>query len=158
MTGEAFAQAVTEMVQTLYRVSCNQLSVEADREDAVQETLRRAWEKRASLKNDGYLKTWIIRILLNVCHDIQRERRRMIPTAEFPEPSAPDGTAAADLKACLLRLEERERIPVLLYYVEGYDVGQVAAMLRIPRGTVKSRLSRGRKQLRRICGEEVFGS
>ena len=47
MTGEAFAKAVTEMVQTLYRVSCSQLSVEADREDAVQETLRKAWEKRA---------------------------------------------------------------------------------------------------------------
>ena len=158
MTGEAFAKAVTEMVQTLYRVSCSQLAVEADREDAVQETLRRAWEKRASLKNDAYLHTWVIRILLNVCHDIQRERRRMIPTADLPEPSAPDGTAAADLKDCLLRLDERERIPVLLHYVEGYDVKQVAAMLRIPQGTVKSRLSRGREQLRSICREEVFGS
>lgn len=74
MTGDAFAEAVTGMVQTLYRVSCSQLSLEADREDAVQETLRRAWEKRASLKNERYLQTWVIRILLNVCHDIQREK------------------------------------------------------------------------------------
>ena len=82
MTSEAFAKAVTEMVQTLYRVSCSQLSVGADREDAVQETLRKAWEKRASLKDERYLHTWVIRILLNVCHDIRRERKRMIPTAE----------------------------------------------------------------------------
>jgi RNA polymerase sigma-70 factor (ECF subfamily) len=70
MTGEAFAKAVTGMTQTLYRVSCSQLPNEADREDAVQEALRRAWEKRGSLKDDRYLRTWVVRILLNVCHDI----------------------------------------------------------------------------------------
>ena len=50
----------------------------------------------------------------------------------------------------------RERIPILLYYLEGFDIGQIAAVLRIPRGTVKSRLHRGRDQLRTICREEVF--
>lgn len=155
MTGDAFAKAVTEMVQTLYRVSCSQLSIEADREDAVQETLRRAWEKRASLKNDDYLHTWVIRILLNVCHDIQRERKRMIPTDVFPENASPAGNDM-DLRGCLLQLEERERIPVLLHYIEGYDVKQIASILRIPQGTVKSRLSRGRSQLKSICREEVF--
>ena len=156
MTREAFAKAVTEMVQTLYRVSCSQLSVGADREDAVQETLRKAWEKRASLKDERYLHTWVIRILLNVCHDIRRERKRMIPTAEFPDAAAPDGTGPADLRDCLLRLEEKERTAVLLYYIEGYDIRQTAAILRVPQGTVKSRLSRGRKQLRKFCREEVF--
>ena len=155
MTGDAFAKAVTEMVQTLYRVSCSQLSIEADREDAVQETLRRAWEKRASLKNDDFLHTWVIRILLDVCHDIQRERKRMIPTDVFPENASPAGNDM-DLRGCLLQLEERERIPVLLHYVEGYDVKQIASILRIPQGTVKSRLSRGRSQLKSICREDVF--
>ena len=87
MTGETFASSVTDMTQTLYRVACSQLSIEADREDAIQETLRRAWEKRASLKNESYLRTWIIRILLNVCHDIQREKQRMLPTPDFPDQS-----------------------------------------------------------------------
>lgn len=157
MTGEAFERTVTGMVQTLYRVSCSQLSIEADREDAVQETLRRAWEKRASLKNDDYLHTWVVRILLNVCHDIQRRKRRMIPTADFPETAAPEADVPVDLRECLLRLDERERLPILLYYVEGYNTRQVAAILRIPQGTVKSRLDRGRRQLKAICGEEVFG-
>ena len=84
MTGEAFAKAVTEMTQTLYRVSCSQLPNEADREDAVQEALRRAWEKRGSLRNEEYFRTWVVRILLNVCHDIQREGKRMIPAEEIP--------------------------------------------------------------------------
>ena len=156
MTGEAFGQAVTEMVQTLYRIACSQLPIEADREDAVQETLRRAWEKRASLKNDYYLRTWVTRILLNVCHDIRKQRQRIIPTPDFPELAAPDREGMTDLRDCLLRLDERERTPVLLYYIEGYDVKQIAAILRIPPGTVKSRLNRGRNQLKTICREEVF--
>ena len=156
MTGETFERSVTDMVQTLYRVTCSRLSIEADREDAIQETLRRAWEKRASLKNESYLRTWIIRILLNVCHDIRREGKRMIPAEEIPEPGVPSGEEAVDLKECLLRLDERERIPILLYYLEGFDIGQIAKVLRIPQGTVKSRLHRGREQLRTICREEVF--
>ena len=156
MTGEAFAKAVTEMTQTLYRVSCSQLPNEADREDAVQEALRRAWEKRGSLRNEEYLRTWVVRILLNVCHDIQREGKRMIPAEEIPGPDVPSPEEPVDLKECLLRLDERERIPILLYYLEGFDIGEIAAVLRIPRGTVKSRLHRGRDQLRTICREEVF--
>ena len=155
MTGEAFAKAVTEMTQTLYRVSCSQLPNEADREDAVQEALRRAWEKRGSLRNEEYFRTWVVRILLNVCHDIRREGKRMIPAEEIPGPDVPS-EEPVDLKECLLRLDERERIPILLYYLEGFDIGQIAAVLRIPRGTVKSRLHRGRDQLRTICREEVF--
>ena len=60
------------------------------------------------------------------------------------------------VRECLLRLDERERTPILLYYLEGYDIGQIASILRIPQGTVKSRLNRGRRQLKSICREEVF--
>jgi len=156
MTGEAFTKAINEMVQTLYRVSCSQLSIEADREDAVQETLRRAWEKRASLKNDHHLQTWVIRILINVCHDIQRERQRLIPTEKISEPVIHAPTDTVDLRNCLFQLDERERIPIILHYIEGYEVREIAAILRIPQGTVKSRLDRGRRQLKDICREEVF--
>ena len=156
MTGEAFTKAINEMIQTLYRVSCSQLSIEADREDAVQEALRRAWEKRASLKNDHHLQTWVIRILINVCHDIQRERQRLIPTEKISEPVIHAPTDTVDLRNCLFQLDERERIPIMLHYIEGYEVREIAAILRIPQGTVKSRLDRGRRQLKDICREEVF--
>lgn len=82
----------------------------------------------------------------------------MIPTEEFPEASAPSAYDSIDLKECLLQLEERERMPIMLYYIEGYDVKEVASILRIPQGTVKSRLNRGRSKLKEICREEVFES
>ena len=59
MTGDTFEASVTDMMQTLYRVTCSQLFVEADREDAVQEALRRAWEKKDSLINDSFFRTFL---------------------------------------------------------------------------------------------------
>lgn len=60
------------------------------------------------------------------------------------------------LKEALLQLEERYRTPILLHYVEGYTVKEVAGILRVPQGTVKTWLSRGRQALSAILKEEVF--
>lgn len=72
MQNEDFTRAILSMTDTLYRVAATQLRTPADREDAVQECLRKAWEKRNTLRQERYLQTWVIRILLNECHTIQR--------------------------------------------------------------------------------------
>ena len=155
MTSEAFTEAVIRMTPTLYRVARGQLLIEADQQDAVQEAIRRSWEKRGSLKNERYLQTWVIRILLNVCHDIQRHGKREFPVDEIPDRplEAPDYT---DLRSALFRLKDKERVPVILHYIEGYDVRHVAEILRIPAGSVKTRLMRARAHLRDILNEEAL--
>ena len=144
MTSEAFARRITEMTPTLYRVACVYLRRSHDREDAVQEALRKAWEKRASLREERYLQTWVTRILINECRAIQRRSARVMPV-ETPGAESSD---ARPLTEALLALEEKHRLPILLHYVEGYSVEETARALRIPQGTVKSRLSRGRAALR----------
>ncbi len=155
MTSEAFTEAVIRMTPTLYRIARGQLLIEADQQDAVQEAIRRSWEKRGSLKNERYLQTWVIRILLNVCHDIQRHGKREFPVDEIPDRplEAPDYT---DLRSALFRLKDKERVPVILHYIEGYDVRHVAEILRIPAGSVKTRLMRARAHLRDILNEEAL--
>ena len=121
----------------------------------MQEALARAWRKRGQLREEGYLQTWLVRILLNVCHDMQQRGQRMVPTAEIELPvqdTSPDGA----LREALLALPEKYRLPILLYYLEGYSLRQVAQMLRIPENTVKTRLSRGRQQLKERLHEEVL--
>ena len=154
MNGEVFTEVVKGMMQTLYRVSCTQLRSAADREDAVQEALRRAWEKRHTLRDERYAQTWLIRILLNECERIRRKNARMQPVGEVNADCREEQNDA--LKQAILSLEDDLRIPVLLHYVEGCCVGEVARMLSIPAGTVKSRLYRGRKKLRTLLDEEVF--
>lgn len=159
MTGEEFAQRIIAMTDTLYRVSVTQLFRACDREDAVQETLRRAWEKRDKLRNERYLQTWVIRILLNVCHDVQRANRRCVPTEEVVPPSAAEKNAEeSELLWALRTLDERYRAPLVLHCIEGYPVATVAAMLRLPQGTVKSRMARGRDKLKAMLCREVFGN
>lgn len=154
MKNEEFTQAILGMTDTLYRVASTQLRQRADREDAVQECLRKAWEKRHRLREERYLQTWVIRILLNECHTIQRRMTRILPTEEVP--ALQHHQEEGPLKAALLQLEERYRMPILLHYVEGYSVTEVAQILRVPQGTVKTWLFRGRKALKAILKEEVF--
>ncbi len=157
MTSDVFAQRIIALTDTLYRISLSQLSQSCDREDAVQECLRKAWEKRKKLKDDRFVDTWVIRILLNECHNIQRKGKRQIPTPALPEPAAqPESADMGELKAALLELDEATRLPIMLQYVEGYPIEEVAKMLRLPVGTVKSRISRGKAKLKQRLKEEVF--
>ena len=72
------------------------------------------WEKRGSLKNERYLQTWVIRILLNVCHDIQRHSKREVPVEELPDRPAA-AADSIDLRDALFRLTEKERVSVILH-------------------------------------------
>ena len=155
MTNEAFTEAVIRMTPTLYRIARGQLLIEADQQDAVQEAIRRSWEKRNSLKNERYLQTWVIRILLNVCHDTQRYGKREFPMEELPE-QQPETQDYTDLRSALFQLKDKERIPVILHYIEGYDVKHVAEILKIPVNSVKTRLMRARAHLRDILNEEAL--
>ena len=154
MTSETFAQRIVAMQDTLYRVSYGLLSRACDREDAVQECIRRAWEKRDQLHTDAYMQTWVIRILIRECYAATRRTTREIPTETLPQR---DVSPAADptLHDAVLALPEKLRIPVVLHYMEGYELREIADMLRVPQGTVKTRLFKARKLLKAALGEEV---
>lgn len=155
MTGEEFSQRVGDMTQTLYRICRMQLSQRCDYEDAVQESVEKAWENRDRLRDARYMQTWLIRILINECHDIQRQRKHECIVEESPDPRpppTPDGDIA--LHDALMTLDEKLRLPIVLYYIENYRVAEIAGMLRIPQGTVKTRMVRAREELKKFYGQE----
>ena len=156
MTNEDFAQRILAMSPMLYRLCLTQLRQPADREDAVQETIRRAWEHRDKLREERYMQTWVVRILLNVCDTQRRKARRVLPVEHLPETAVPQAEESP-LYAALCVLEEKYRLPIQLHCIEGYDVAEVARLLRLPQGTVKSRLARGKAKLRDLLEEEVLG-
>ena len=146
-----FILRVRECERRLYRVARTMLHSDADCEDAVQEALLRAWAKRSSLREERFFETWLIRILINECKNIYRRKPRT--QTEVPETLAAP-PADGELMDALMNLPEKYRIPMELHYIEGYGVSEIARMLRIPDGTVKWRLSRGRALLRTELGEE----
>ena len=147
MNSFEFSNKVLEMEPQLYRVAYGLLLNRTDCADVVQEALLRAWEKRNSLREEAYFKTWLTRILINECYSMLRRRKRAIPLDELPEPVAPPD-ADHELHDAIARLDQKLRLPVVLHYMEGYSVGEVADMLRLPAGTIKTRLFKARKLLR----------
>lgn len=143
-----------EAETSLYHVACAILGSENDRRDAMQETALRAWEHRQSLRNPAYFKTWVVRIMVNVCRDIIRKNRRVTPVEQLPEGSAiePPG----ELRLTIEQLPERLRLPLVLHYLEGFSVEEAARALGVPVGTVKFRLYEARRALRiELDGEEA---
>jgi RNA polymerase sigma-70 factor (ECF subfamily) len=147
MTTEEFAGRIVAMQETLYRVSYSILPRRCDQEDAVQEAIRRAWQQRGRLRDDSLMKAWVIRILIRECYAILRKRKREVIMETLPEREAPPDADFA-LHELFLSLEESLRVPAVLHYIEGYELADIARMMRLPTGTVKSRLHRARRKMK----------
>ena len=155
MTSEEFARRVAALTQTLFKVCYAQLPRACDREDAVQSALEKAWKNRDRLEEERYFETWLIRITINECHNIQRRSRRETP-GDIPEDRAAPQGEDTQLHDALLLLDEKMRMPLVLHYMQGYSIEEIARMLRVPQGTVKTRMRRGRERLRQELKREAF--
>jgi len=149
-----FTDQVISRERSLYRIAVSFLHSDADAADAVQDALLKAWEKRYSLKDESLFGTWLTRILINVCKQRLRERRPLEALQEHSASVYPDGAADLDLKMALLQLDLKHRIPLLLYHLEGFPVADIAHLLRLPKGTVTSRLARARAKLKDALEEK----
>ena len=156
MDREDFSQRVTAMRVGLYRVAASYLRGEDDRLDAIAEAIAKGWEKRGTLRDERLFATWLTRILIRECVNIQRRQRRVIPVEQMPERPVPlRDERAALLEDALGQLPQRARTMVVLHYMEGYDVRQIARMMGTTRGAVCSGLSRARDRLRALIGEDL---
>ena len=156
MDKDAFAVRVTAMQQSLYRVAASYLRGEADRLDAVCEAVARAWEKRGTLRDERLFATWLTRILIRECVNIQRRQRRTVPVDTLPEQAQEDESdAVRSLREAMETLPQRQRTMVVLHYMEDYDVREVARIMGTTRGAVCAGLSRARETLRRRIGEDI---
>lgn len=158
MTHADFTERIIAMQPRLYRVSAGILSQRADQEDAVQSCLERAWRKLPTLRDDAILETWVTRILINECRSILRRKRWVVPVETIADMPAPPPTANPDLYRFFASLPDKLRLTMTLHYIEGLDVAEISRLLRLPEGTVKSRLSRGRERMKEDASlwEEVY--
>lgn len=152
MDKDFFVKEIEAHSGMLYRVAYTILRNDDACKDALQDAALKAWEKRGTLKELRYFRTWITRILINTCYDTQRKRRRMVSIEDVPEPqvAAPDISLAMALQS----LPEKLRLPLVLYYSEGLTYAEIAQTLRLPMATVRGRIHRAKGQLRKELGAE----
>lgn len=147
-----FVREAEAMLPGLYRLSMSILRAQADAQDAVQQGMLRAWERRAQAR-EATLRGWMTRIVINECRNIQRRRMRVVPAERMPERAAPDpGEALFPLREAIEGMPEKLRTPLLMRCMEGYSEREIAVALGVPVTTVKSRIFRGKKWLREQFG------
>jgi len=151
ISDKALTAQMQEQLEGLYRLSLSILRSAADAQDAVQQGMLRAWERRRQVSDESKTRAWLTRIVVNECRNIQRKRMRVFPVAQMPEGGADNRTAESEeMKAAIDALNEKLRTPLLLKYMEGFSEREIAMALGIPVTTVKSRLHRARKALRMV--------
>jgi RNA polymerase sigma-70 factor (ECF subfamily) len=150
---DAFAEFVRAFERRIRTVLYRLLDDARDVDEAVQDTFVQAWRHRESFRGDAAPYTWLYRIAVNEA--LMRRRRKAVPTTELQETTirgGEDAYAAADARAFLIErlraLPIEHRTAVVLRDVEGLSNEEVARVLEISLAAAKSRIHRGRMQLR----------
>lgn len=151
---EAFDARVNESSLLAFRVAYGVLRHRQQAEDVAQEALVRAFRAFHQLRDRARFRAWLVRMAWRLAIDEQRaHRRRLARDAHAadgpPSVAGPDAAAeVAALWAAIDRLPDRLRQPLVLASIEGHTMQEVAALLELPDGTVKSRLFEARRQLK----------
>ena len=151
MNDRDYMARVRAMEGRLYRIAQAMLWRDADCADAIQEAVFRGWMKKGQINEPAYFETWLIRILINQCKDVLRRRKRDPLPLDIETGQEDRLCEDVHLRACLKRLPEEYRIPLLLHHLEGYSIRDVAKMLCLPEKRVTARLYRARKALRALA-------
>ena len=150
-TEEFFIREIKQLKYDLFRVANSILRNYADAEDAVSESILKAYDKRNSLKTKEKFKPWIMKILVRECYAMRRKSREIACDDSVPVAAEHSFEESSyELWDILCQLPEEFRVVTVLFYYEDLEVKEIAKILRLAEGTVKSRLSRAREKLRKL--------
>jgi len=153
---EEFEGRLKECAGLAFRVARGVVHNSADAEEVAQEAFLRAYRNVARLREPKSFRAWVVRIAFRLALDrVRAGRRREVRETAWartrPEATAEDAAAESEtrrrVRAALDELPEKFRIVLILTAIEGHSLENVAEMLDLPEGTVKSRMHFGRKKL-----------
>ena len=153
MEQETFERNIREYAPNMYRLALAMLHNRQDAEDAVSEAVLIAYEKRHTLRDRSRFKPWIMQIMANEARRIYGKNRRITPMEDMEAymPSFRDENH--ELWDVVMQLETAHREVIMLYFYERFSIKEIGRILRVPEGTVKSRLSRAKKALKQMLEE-----
>lgn len=156
-------RAIEELIHMnkvkLYKTARTFLSCEDDINEAIQSTLILLYQNISKLKNENYFATWLIRILINECKKVYnyktKNNQKTISIEEYQDVGTEEKEDYDFVNKALDMLDEKFRTIAVLYYYDEMSVKDIAKVLGMSTGTVKSRLFRAREKLKIILEKEV---
>lgn len=157
---DAFVELINQQKESMYKIAKTILKKEEDVADAMQDTILNCWEKINTLRKPEYFRTWMVRILINNCNAIYRQRSKVVLNNEIILEETVDADYFnVEWQEMMSYLNEKQRIVVELYYVEQFKVREIADILQIGQSAVKGRLQAARKIIEaNYCTDTQRGS
>ncbi len=152
--GLSYEQVVREYGQTVASVCVMRLRSRADAEDCFQNVFLKLLRKSPNFCDESHLKAWLIRVAINECKNYLRDNRRTVSLDALSREPVVFDEEGSDLSWALMKLPDKYREALYLFYAERYTVAEISAILGKNQNTVKTLLRRGREKLREIYGEE----
>ncbi|ALS80346.1 sigma-70 family RNA polymerase sigma factor [Planococcus sp. ANT_H30] len=151
---EAFIALMHMHKEALLRTALAFLKNEHAALEALQETTYRAFKKIHTLKEPAYAKTWLIRIMINYCQDQLKRGKRFVLSEKNLDLPVLDNLAQIELQEALSTLSPTEQQLIYMKYFQDVKIKDIAAIEKIPEGTVKSRLHKTLRTLRRYLEDK----
>ena len=152
-TGKEITEIYSRQLDTVYRICFSFMKNVPETEDMVQETFLRLISSPVVFQSEAHEKAWLIVTASNLCRDTLKKWWRKSeniddPTLGLKQPPF----EINEVLAAILELPHDQKTVVYMYYYEGYSTADIASYLHCPHATVRSRLSRARKNLKMKLG------
>ena len=167
----AFEQLVETYRDQVYRIALRMCGNAADADETAQEAFLAAWRGLPNFRGDSRFSTWLYQLTTHAAIDLMRREKRQIAAEDITEVSAPDPAPGPQQQAerretqeavrdAILQLTPEYRQIVVLRFLEDLSYEEIGAALKLPSGTVKSRLNRAKAQLKDVLSKSgnLFGS
>lgn len=150
MDRDKFIAEIKRSKEQMYMVAFSVVKNHEDAEDVVQEALLAAYEKLYTLKEEGKFKSWMMSIVVNQAKMHIRRHTKTICVQDLGDISEKSTEEEhKNIWEIVLSLKKELSTVVILYYAQGYSINEISKIMRIPSGTVKSRLSKARSLLKK---------
>lgn len=167
---DAFEQLVVAYRDQVFRLALRMCGSEADADEVAQEAFLSAWKALPNFRGESQFSTWLYQLSTHAAIDLMRREKRQI-AADITEVSAADPAPSPQQQAeqaeqreivrdAILQLAPEQREVVVLRFMEELSYEEIGAVLKLPSGTVKSRLNRAKAQLKEILSKSgnLFGA
>jgi len=153
MTKEEFIACAETYMDMIYRVAYSWTKNSDDANDVTQDVLLQLYRETKEFESEAHRKKWLIRVTINQCKMFFRSPwRRFEDINDYAETLGFEEKSHLDLFHAVMKLDKKYRVPLMLFYFEGYSTADIASMMGMPEKTVSTRLSRARIKLRGYLG------
>ena len=150
-----FNAYAAKYMDTVFRLAFSMLKSPADADDVTQNVLLSLYRTDYQFESDEHVRSWLMKVTVNECRKVWRRPFRSHENIDdYAETLAFEDPSYRDLFEAIMQLDRDIRTVIVLYYIEGYSIKEIAEILDVPAATIGTRLARARAKLAQYLKEE----